>query len=123
VDELQTLEQAIRFFSDPERAFAYACTLRWPDGIIVCPRCGARQNSFVKTRKLWTCYGCWRQFTIKVKTILEDSALGLDKWMIAVWMVANCKDHLTCKELARTLQVSNSSSWFMLRRIRALIPK
>src|SRR5579864_6336152 len=117
-NEPKTLQEAITYFSDPERTFEYAVRLRWPDGKIVCPRCGSEKNSFVKTRKLWFCYGCKKQFTLKVGTIFEDSALGLDKWMTAVWMLVNCKNGISSHELGRSLGITQKSDWFMLQRIR-----
>jgi transposase-like protein len=113
-----TLQQAIVYFGDPERAFEYAKWLRWPDGKVTCPRCDSDSNSFVKTRKLWFCNGCKKQFTLKVGTIFEDSAIGLDKWMTAFWMLCNCKNGISSYELHRTLGVSQKSAWFMLHRIR-----
>ncbi len=92
--------------------------LRWPDGVVVCPRCGAAKNSFVKTRRLWFCYSCKKQFTLKVGTIFEDSALGLDKWMTAMWMLVNCKNGVSSHELARSLGITQKSAWFMLQRLR-----
>src|ERR1700733_14013737 len=81
----KTLQEAISHFSDPNRAFDDAVNLRWPDAKVVCPRCGSDKHSFIKTRRLWFCYPCKRQFTVKVGTVMEDSALGLDKWMTAIW--------------------------------------
>jgi transposase-like protein len=114
----ETLQQAIVYFSDAERAFEYAVSLRWPGGKIACPRCGSEKNSFIKTRRIWFCYGCQKQFTLKVGTIFEDSALGLDKWMAAVWMICNCKNGISSYEIHRALGVTQKSAWFMLHRIR-----
>jgi transposase-like protein len=113
-----TLSQAIAYFADAERAFDYAKFLRWPDGKVNCPRCGSESNSFVQTRKLWFCNGCKKQFTVKVGTIFEDSALGLDKWMTAVWMICNCKNGISSYEIHRALGITQKSAWFMLHRIR-----
>ena len=113
-----TLQQAITYFSDADRAFDYAKWLRWPDDRVGCPRCGSESNSFVKTRKLWFCNGCKKQFTVKVGTIFEDSALPLDKWMTAVWMICNCKNGISSYELHRNLGVTQKTAWFMLHRIR-----
>lgn len=113
-----TLQQAIIYFSDAERAFRYAVELRWPDARINCPRCGSESHSFIKTRRIWFCNGCKKQFTVKVGTIFEDSALGLDKWMTAVWMICNCKNGISSYELARSLGITQKSAWFMLHRIR-----
>jgi len=114
----ETLTQAIVYFSDVDRCFEYAKQLRWPDGKVACPRCDSEKNSFIKTRRIWFCYGCQKQFTLKVGTIFEDSALGLDKWMTAVWMLVNCKNGISSWELHRSLGVTQKSAWFMLQRIR-----
>ena len=113
-----TLQQAIVYFGDPDRAFEYAKWLRWPEDKVTCPRCGSDSNSFVKTRKLWFCNGCKKQFTVKVGTIFEDSPIGLDKWMTAVWMICNCKNGISSYELHRAIGVTQKSAWFMLHRIR-----
>jgi transposase-like protein len=118
-----TLQEAIVYFSDPERAFVYAVNLRWPDGVIRCPRCNGENHSFVKTRLLWFCKGCKRQFTVKVGTIFEDSPITLDKWMTAVWMVCNCKNGVSSYEIHRALGITQKSAWFMLHRIREAMAK
>ena len=114
----KTLQEAIDYFSDPERAFVYAVNLRWPDKKVTCPRCGHAEHYFIKTRLLWLCKGCKKQFTVKVGTTFEDSALGLDKWMTAVWMLVNCKSGISSHELGRALGITQKSAWFMLQRIR-----
>jgi transposase-like protein len=113
-----TLSQAIAYFADTDRAFDYAKWLRWSDDKVTCPRCGSDSNSFVKTRKLWFCNGCKKQFTVKVGTIFEDSPMGLDKWMTAVWMICNCKNGISSYEIHRALGITQKSAWFMLHRIR-----
>jgi transposase-like protein len=114
----KTLQQAIVYFSDPQRAFDYAVSLRWPDGKVRCPRCNSDQNYFIKTRRIWLCRGCNKQFTIKVGTIFEDSPLPLDKWMMAFWMLVNCKNGISSMEVHRALGITQKSAWFMLQRLR-----
>jgi transposase-like protein len=114
----KTLQDAIVFFSDPDRALAFAIVLRWPDGKIDCPRCGSCHHSFISTRRIWFCKGCHKQFTIKVGTIFEDSPLGMDKWMTAVWLICNCKNGISSYEIARDLGITQKSAWFMMHRIR-----
>jgi transposase-like protein len=121
--EPKSLQEAIVYFSDPDRCFDFAKKLRWPDGNVVCPRCSAAKNSFIKTRKLWFCYACKRQFTIKVKTIMEDSPITLDKWMTAFWLLANAKNGISSHELGRALKVTQTTAWFMLQRIREVMKK
>jgi transposase-like protein len=114
----ETLQNAIIYFSDPDRCFQYALNLRWPNGVVSCPRCGSEKHSFIKTRRIWFCSGCKQQFSLKVGTIFEDSPLGLDKWMCAFWMICNCKNGVSSCEIARSLGVTQKSAWFMLHRIR-----
>ncbi len=114
----QTLQEAIVYFSDAQRAFDYAVNLRWPDGKVTCPRCKGSKHSFIKTRRIWFCYDCNKQFTIKVGTVFEDSPISLDKWMTAFWMLVNCKNGVSSLEIHRALGVTQKTAWFMLQRLR-----
>ena len=114
----RNLVEAIRYFSDPEQAFDFVKNLRWADGQVTCPRCGHAEVSFLITRRIWKCKGCKRQFSLKVGTIFENSPLGWDKWLPAIWLIANSKNSMSSHELARSLGVTQKSAWFMLHRIR-----
>jgi len=114
----KTLQEAIVYFSDAQRVFDYAVKLRWPDGKVTCPRCGGAKHSFIKTRRIWFCYDCQKQFTLKVGTVFEDSPIGLDKWMAAFWMLVNCKNGISSMEIHRALGVTQKTAWFMLQRLR-----
>src|SRR5215217_8059606 len=117
-NEPKTLLEAIRYFSDLDVANQFLADLRWPDGP-VCPRCGlVKDHYYTKPRRLWQCKGCKRQFSIKVGTIFEDSPIGLDKWLPAVWMIANDKNGINSYEVHRALGVTQKTAWFMLHRIR-----
>ena len=113
-----TLLEAARYFADPEITEAYMRKIKWPDGKIVCPNCGGTKIGEVKTRRLLRCKGCRKQIRAKVGTIFEDSPLGLDKWFVAVWSVANCKNGISSHELARAIGVTQKTAWFMEHRIR-----
>ncbi len=112
-----TLIEAIRYFKDADTCLAFVVSLRWPNGI-TCPRCGSGEHSFLSTRRLWKCKGCKKQFSVKLGTIFEDSPIGLDKWLPALWMVVNCKNGVSSYEVARAIGVTQKSAWFMLHRIR-----
>jgi len=114
----QTLMEAIRYFSDPLTCIQLFARLRWTNGQAECPRCQAKHVSFLSTRLLWKCLDCKKQFSIKVGTIFEDSAIGLDKWMCAMFLIANCKNGASSYEIARDIKVTQKSAWFMLHRIR-----
>jgi transposase-like protein len=110
------LNEAIRYFSDLDVSTEYVAGLRWPDGF-VCPHCGGRDYSYVSTRRLWKCKSCQKQSSVKVGTIFADSALGLDKWLPAIWLAANPETAISSHELARALGTTQKSAWLMLRRI------
>lgn len=117
-DKPQTLQQAIVYFSDKDIAHQYLVDLRWSDGVI-CPNCGGKEHSYLTTRKTWKCKTCKKQFSVKVGTIFENSPIGLDKWLSAVWMIANAKNGISSLEIHRALGVTQKTAWFMLHRIRA----
>jgi transposase-like protein len=112
-----TLIEAVRHFADPEVCVQYVARLRWPDGP-VCPACGAKTHSYLSTRRVWKCKGCKKQFSVKVGTIFEDSAIPLDKWLAAIWLIANAKNGISSYELARHTGMTQKSAWFVLHRIR-----
>jgi len=117
--EPSTLQDAILYFADPDNCISYLAARRWPNGV-TCPTCGSKDVSFVASRRLWQCKTRHpkSQFSIKVGTIFEDSAIKLDKWLLAMWMLANCKNGVSSYEISRATGVSQKSSWFMLQRIR-----
>ncbi len=116
----KTLQQAIVYFANPDNCLNFMVKLRWPNGVVVCPTCGREDVVFLQNQRKWQCKSVHpkRQFSAKVGTILEDSALPLDKWLIAMWMVANCKNGVSSYEVGRALGVTQKSAWFMLHRIR-----
>jgi transposase-like protein len=115
----RTLIAAVKFFAKPENCREYLVARRWPNGV-TCPVCGSKTVYFDSSRNGWECKTRHpkRKFTLKTGTIFEDSALGLDKWLPAVWMIANCKNGISSHELARALGVTQKTAWFMLHRIR-----
>jgi transposase-like protein len=117
--EPKTLQQAITFFAIPDNCVAYLVAQRWSDGV-VCPTCGRADVAYVAKRRAWQCKTRHpkAQFSIKVGTIFEDSPIALDKWLMAMWMVANCKNGVSSWEIHRTLGVTQKTAWFMLHRIR-----
>ena len=115
----RTLIDAVKFFAVPQNCLEYSVARRWPNGV-TCPSCGSGGVYFDKSRMGWICKTKHplRKFSLKTGTIFEDSPLGLDKWLPAVWMIANMKNGVSSHELGRSLGVTQKSAWFMLHRIR-----
>jgi transposase-like protein len=120
IAEPKTLQEAIVHFSDPDNCIAYMVAKRWPDGVVKCPTCGRDDVAYIPARRVWQCKTRHKkcQFSVKVGTIMEDSPISLDKWLVAMWMIANCRNGVSSHEVKRTLGVTQKSTWFMLHRIR-----
>ena len=114
----ESLSEAIIYFADPENALSFMSALRWSDGKAQCPRCESTNAGFLATRRLWKCRDCAKQFSVKAGTVFEDSPLGLDKWLPAVWLIVNAKNGISSCEIGRALKVTQKTAWFMLHRIR-----
>src|SRR5260370_4179468 len=115
----KTFLEAVRYFSDPQTCLDFFVALRWPCGV-VCPHCGSHKVTFLANGKLWKCKTAHpsQKFSTKVGTIFEDSRIGLEKWVPAMWLAINCKNGISSYEIARDLGVTQKTAWFMLHRIR-----
>ncbi|HEX4639727.1 MAG TPA: IS1595 family transposase [Chthoniobacterales bacterium] len=119
MDTPNTLLQAVQHFSNPENAFRFFVGIRWPNGVR-CPRCGSDKVTFLENARVWKCRKVHpkQKFSAKVGTIFEDSPIGLEKWLPAMWLAVNYKNGISSYELHRALGVTQKTAWFMLQRIR-----
>jgi transposase-like protein len=115
-----TLQQAILYFADPENCRQFMTELRWPDGKVLCPNCGSNNVKWLPNARVFKCFEKHprQKFSLKVGTIFEDSPIGLEKWLPAMWLVVNCKNGVSSWEVHRALGVTQKTAWFMLHRIR-----
>lgn len=120
--EPTTLQEAILFFSNPVNCREYLVARRWPKGVS-CPRCGSQNVLFLEKYNRWHCREkhAAPQFTLKTGTVMEDSPIGLDKWLAAMWMVVNCKNGVSSYEIHRALGVTQKTAWFLDHRIRLML--
>jgi transposase-like protein len=120
MDAIRTLQQAVQYFSNYENCKRVMVQLRWPDGVVKCPQCGSDHVTCLEKARVWKCYGKHDRpkFSLKTGTIFEDSPLGLDKWLPALWLVVNCKNGVSSCETARDLGVTQKTAWFMNHRLR-----
>src|ERR1700692_3562009 len=118
--EPSTLLEAVEYFKSLDNCRAYMVPRRWPDGIVTCPQCGSSAVTAQPKYNRWQCavHHDRRQFTLKTGTIFEESPLGLDKWLPAIWLVGNCQNGISSCELARDLGVTQKTAWFMAHRLR-----
>jgi transposase-like protein len=117
--EPKTLHEAIQYFASPVNTRDYLVARRWLNGV-ECPKCGSKNVIFMEKYNRWQCREKHdsRQFTLKTGTIFEDSPISLDKWMLAMWQVVNCKNGVSSYEIHRALGVTQKTAWLMDHRIR-----
>ena len=113
----KTLQEAIKYFSDPEVCIQTVAAARWPNGV-ECVACGHKYHYYLKSQRRWKCKDCGRQFSVKLGTIFEESPISLSKWMVAMWLIASCKNGISSYEVHRAIGVTQKTAWFMLHRIR-----
>src|SRR6185437_214437 len=115
----KNLKYATVYFSDADVAIEFLRDIRWLSGV-ECPTCGSKDVYYISTQRRWKCRNkhSKQQFSVKVGTIFEDSPIGLDKWLPAAWLVTNCKNGISSYELARDLNITQRTAWFMLHRVR-----
>ncbi len=120
--EPTTLQEAILYFANPVNCREYLVARRWPKGVI-CPRCESKNVLFLEKYNRWHCREKHPspQFTLKTGTVMEDSPIGLDKWLTALWMVVNCKNGVSSYEIHRALGVTQKTAWFLDHRIRLML--
>src|SRR5213593_4683249 len=124
----KTLQEAIKYFANPNNCHVFVVELRWPDGKVTCPHCNSEHVTFLEKENRFKCYekhkkGFSQKFSLKTGTIFEDSPIGLDKWLAAMWMVTNCKNGISSYEIHRALGVTQKTAWFMDHRIRLALER
>src|SRR5205809_1122837 len=117
--EPKTLQEAVVYFANPVNCRDFLVARRWPNGV-ECPQCSSKNVLFLEKYNRWHCREKHPapQFTLKTGTIMEDSPLGLDKWLLAMWLLANCKNGISSYEISRAMKVTQKTAWFLLSRIR-----
>jgi transposase-like protein len=121
--EPKTLQEAIQYFTDYEKCRQFMAAVRWMDGIVRCPACGSDKVTYLQNARVYKCKTVHtkQKFSLKTGTVFEDSPIGLEKWLPAVWMLVNDKNGISSYELHRAIGVTQKSAWFMLHRIRTAI--
>ncbi len=114
-----TLLEAVTRFADKQVAHDYFVAQRFPNGV-ACPRqgCGSADVAKITNRNVWRCRQRNKKLTPKVGTVFEDSPIGFDKWLPAMWLLTNNRNGVSSHELGRGIGVTQKTAWFMLHRLR-----
>jgi len=117
----KTLQEAIQHFTDEQVCVDTLARVRWLDGKPVCPACGHGEYYYLAKQRRFKCKECWKQYTVKMGTLLEDSPISLTKWLPALWMLVNDKNGISSYELSKALGITQKSAWFVLHRLRTAL--
>ena len=121
MSEPKSLQEAIVYFSNPDNCIDYLAhpsLARW-QGYVPDLRLRKRQIQCASPHlDSALSHHPKREFSIKVGTVMEDSAIPLDKWLTALGCVTNCKNGISSYEIARDREGHPKAAWFMLHRIR-----
>lgn len=119
----KNLHEAVLYFKNEDICRDHLFKTRWPDGRIVCPKCGQKDAYKYGNCKWYKCKSqtCKNRFSITVGTIYENSKLPLSKWYLAQWLISAHKKGISSPQLARDLGIGQKAAWFMLHRIRKMM--
>lgn len=112
-------------FPDEESATKWFEKMRWPDEMY-CPHCGVVGNvAKVKNAKPmpWRCRECRRHFSVRTKSVLAESPLPLQKWLMAAYLMSASRKGISSTQLAKHLGVRQATAWFLEHRIREAYAK
>jgi transposase-like protein len=115
--EFKSLYELFEAIPDELAAINYFKAIRWRNGEF-CPYCGHDKLYPFKDGKTWKCAQCRDRFSIRVGTIFEDSKIPLRKWLAAIWFITSHKKGIASTQLAKDLDVTQKTAWFMLHRLR-----
>lgn len=104
-------------FASENACCEHLVRVRWPNGF-VCPHCGGREHSFIRTRRLYQCSFCRRQTSLTAGTIFHKSRRPLRLWFWAIYLLAQDKKGCPALLLMKQLDVSYPTAWLMAHKIR-----
>ena len=114
---ITSLYQFFEVFPDEQAAIDHLRAIRWRDGAC-CPHCNSKRVMHFSDKRTHKCHDCRQRFSIKVGTIFEDTKLPLRKWFAAIWLITSHKKGVASTQLAKDLQITQKTAWFVLHRLR-----
>lgn len=117
-ETLSTFE-FFRKFPDEEAARKFFEAKRWGNEP-VCGHCGSVDVAECKDHKPmpYRCKDCRKHFSVRTGTVLSESRLPLQKWLLAIYMLTSARKGIPSTQMARELGVTQKTAWFLAQRIR-----
>lgn len=119
LSKFRTLDALTKHFSDGQKCIDFLAEQRW-HGKPVCPYCGCTTVYHRKDGR-YACKDCKSTFSVFVGTIFQNTKLKLLQWFQAIYLIVNNKQGISSMQLAREIEVSQSTAWHILHKIRILL--
>ena len=108
-------------FPDQQACIDHLEQIRWPV-IALCPFCSsekvARKAEGDKVGR-WNCHKCTNSFNVLSGTIFQGTHIPLQKWFLAIALMADAKKSISSHQLARDLKLNQKTAWRMQQCIRS----
>lgn len=117
ISKFNNLMQLMQYFSDEKICLEHLKQWRWKDGAY-CPHCGCKKVYGFSDGKRYKCSDCRKQFTAKVGSIFENTKIPLQKWFVAIYLIASHKKGISSLQLSKDLGITQKNAWFLLHRLR-----
>lgn len=117
IKQFASLMDLMEAFPDEQSCIDHLRSIRWKNGEF-CPFCGHDHIYHFEDKRTFKCAQCRQRFSIKVGTIFEETKLPLRKWFTAIWLLTTHKKGIASTTLAKDLNITQKSAWFMLHRLR-----
>jgi transposase-like protein len=114
-----SLYEFFQKFPNEESARLYFEGKRWKSGVY-CAHCGSLEVSECKDHvpMAYRCKSCRKHFSVRTGTVLAESRLPLQKWLMAIYMMTTARKGIPSTQMARELGITQKSAWFLAQRIR-----
>lgn len=115
-------------FPDQHACIEHLEKIRW-NGEPICPHCDSRKVYKRKEKEKigrigrWDCHGCRATFKVTCNTVFHGTKIPLQKWFLAISLMANAKKSLSSHQMSRDLDLNQSTAWSIMHRIRGEMSK
>ncbi len=120
LEEFKTIKDLEKYFSTEDTARQYLENYRWLNNP-VCPKCGSRYYYILRTVKQYCCKTCRKNYSVRVGTIFDNSAVPLSKWFTAIFLLSNDRRSMSSVQVGEWIGVTQKTAWFMNHRIRTMM--
>lgn len=104
-------------FPNEDECEKYILAARFPTGVY-CPFCSNHRVYRLEAQKRFKCGGCRKQFSVRTGSVLAESKVPLQKWLMTAWIMTSHPKGVSSIQLSKTLGVTQKTAWFLAHRIR-----